>query len=486
MSDESSSFSEAIPDSKKPWFVWLSFQAVHDPIEVGDYETFVTQTKCALIGLSTSKKDDDGDGDDGGPLSLRRTLCGMMAEVDAGVARIREHIDSLGAWGNTLVVYASDNGGLLAHGASNAPFAGEKGTYYEGGVHVPAFFGGGYLSRALKAAGAQSFTLNALVHITDLHVTLAGLAGYYSQDDDDGDSQALDTVSQSVVAEEGMDGVDLWPLLVPTAKATSAAREEVLINANSESFGGSGALRWGDYKVMVHPDPKEDALYRRVRAKLESMSLQPSKEILLEYVRESAEVVLKRGNGWRKVHVYNVVRNPGEVDLGDSCGEADLEACANLADHDEYTSLVENLTARLEAYRSAAAAPTFGWQDDGPLANPEFFGHLWSPWRDRNGCPLATYDGTTVVDDGPSMNMKSLKANRKQKGEMHQMKTKKKKALVTPALTAADTASTADAEEAYDVYTAVVFGGFGVVALVAVVAFNAGKRQGLRQGYYSI
>ena len=31
------------------------------------------------------------------------------------------------------------------------------------------------------------------------------------------------------------------------------------------------------------------------------------------------------------------------------------------------------------------------WLDDGPLADPQLFGGIWTPWRDDLGMPYATY-----------------------------------------------------------------------------------------------
>ena len=113
------------------------FGPAQDPIEVGD-ESFVTETKCNAIPTE---------------LANRRTMCGMMAEVDDGILQIKQQLLKVQAWDRTVLVYASDNGGLLSHGSSNAPYSGEKGMYFDGGVRVPAFVSGGYFTRALSAAG---------------------------------------------------------------------------------------------------------------------------------------------------------------------------------------------------------------------------------------------------------------------------------------------------------------------------------------------
>ena len=88
----------------------------------------------------------------------------MISELDVQVGRIVAELEKKGLRDNTIILFASDNGGatsgLFAQGAksneergseeggvqqnqktpaSNAPFSGGKGSLNEGGVRVPAF-----------------------------------------------------------------------------------------------------------------------------------------------------------------------------------------------------------------------------------------------------------------------------------------------------------------------------------------------------------
>jgi hypothetical protein len=59
-----------------------------------------------------------------------------------------------GMWEDTLMVWASDNGGDAA--ANNYPLRGAKFSNWEGGIHVGAFVSGGYLPvsrRGIKLGG---------------------------------------------------------------------------------------------------------------------------------------------------------------------------------------------------------------------------------------------------------------------------------------------------------------------------------------------
>ncbi|NBV52121.1 MAG: hypothetical protein EBR83_01075 [Verrucomicrobia bacterium] len=61
--------------------------------------------------------------------------------VDLSVGRVLAALDELGLTGNTMVILASDNGGVGKdiYSVGNAPFRLGKGTLYEGGVRVPLF-----------------------------------------------------------------------------------------------------------------------------------------------------------------------------------------------------------------------------------------------------------------------------------------------------------------------------------------------------------
>ena len=96
------------------------------------------------------------------PIRSRRTYSAMITALDDQVGRIVAELDKKGLRDNTIILFASDNGGatsgLFAQGAqeqggarhrggrhpagpenagSNAPFSGGKGSLREGGVRVP-------------------------------------------------------------------------------------------------------------------------------------------------------------------------------------------------------------------------------------------------------------------------------------------------------------------------------------------------------------
>jgi len=69
-----------------------------------------------------------------------KVFASMISRMDRDIGRILELLESLDIDTNTLVVFASDNGGLKNHDETfrnNGPLAGYKGSLTEGGLRVP-------------------------------------------------------------------------------------------------------------------------------------------------------------------------------------------------------------------------------------------------------------------------------------------------------------------------------------------------------------
>jgi arylsulfatase A-like enzyme len=47
------------------------------------------------------------------PNRKRREFCGMMAQLDAGIANVTQALVSSGLWDDTLLLFTSDNGANL-------------------------------------------------------------------------------------------------------------------------------------------------------------------------------------------------------------------------------------------------------------------------------------------------------------------------------------------------------------------------------------
>lgn len=108
---------ETAGDTGRPWFLYLSYNSPHTPMQ--------------------AKPEDLARYPDIRP-ARRRTYCAMQSSMDDNIGRIFAELKRRGEWDDTLVIFASDNGGSVeASYAVNAPLRGGKGTFFEGGVRVP-------------------------------------------------------------------------------------------------------------------------------------------------------------------------------------------------------------------------------------------------------------------------------------------------------------------------------------------------------------
>src|SRR5436190_6704136 len=114
IADEACAF---IRRTTQPFFLYVPFTAPHSPFQ----------------GPSDGGQPPvDADGMNRGS---RAKYIEMVERLDTCVGKILKSLDESGAAANTLVIFASDNGGPMH--SRNEPFSGRKGTTYEGGIRVP-------------------------------------------------------------------------------------------------------------------------------------------------------------------------------------------------------------------------------------------------------------------------------------------------------------------------------------------------------------
>jgi arylsulfatase A-like enzyme len=208
-------------DGKSPFFLYFASLAPHAPY----------QAPTEYLDRYASIQD-----------KQRREYAAMISALDDQVGRIVAELQKKNLRDNTVILFASDNGGALtgmfASGskskeeraaeeggidqgakapASNGILRGGKGSLYEGGVRVPAFVS--------WPAALKSRTIDAPLHMVDVMPTLLALAGGRSDPD------------------RPLDGMDIWPTL---ADGKASPHADILINV--EAF--RGAIRMGNWKLI--------------------------------------------------------------------------------------------------------------------------------------------------------------------------------------------------------------------------------------------
>ena len=127
----------------QPFFLYLAHNAVHFPLYPA--AAFRARVPQSLLGA-------------------------WIEEVDWSVGQVLDAVRAAGIERRTLVLFVSDNGGPLNHGADNHPLRGGKGSTLEGGIRVPLIVW--WPGRIPAGTSSSAITANP-----DLLPTLARLAG---------------------------------------------------------------------------------------------------------------------------------------------------------------------------------------------------------------------------------------------------------------------------------------------------------------------
>ena len=177
-------------DGTDPFFLYLSFNAVHTP----------HQAPREYLRLYS------------GSYYKQRA---MLKAMDDAIGSVLAALESKGIVDETLVMFLGDNGDAPEAGtASQSPYRGEKATYFEGGIRVPA------VARWPGEIPADSES-DALLHVVDVFPTIAELAGASTADG------------------LALDGLDAWAAI---AEGAQSPRTELVHSPH--------VLRQGDWKLI--------------------------------------------------------------------------------------------------------------------------------------------------------------------------------------------------------------------------------------------
>ena len=207
----------AIDQSPQPFFLYMSYYAVHGPIMANP--KFLE--KYLSMGMD----------------STEASYATMVESMDQSVGRFLDYLDQHALADNTIILFMSDNGGLsaIARGGEphthNKPLASGKGSIYEGGIREPM------LVRWPNIVTPGSENDDYLI-IEDFFPTILEMAGI-------GDYQTVQTV----------DGVSFLPLLQGGTINQSRALFWHYPNEWGPSGPGIGAysaVRKGDWKLIYY------------------------------------------------------------------------------------------------------------------------------------------------------------------------------------------------------------------------------------------
>jgi arylsulfatase A-like enzyme len=234
---------------ERPFFLYLAHHAPHTPIEAPEVLIEPFQSK-----LRPDRKQQNP------------TYAAMLKSLDDNVGRVLDHLQTRGLADNTIVVFASDNGGYIGIDrkggfsvpcTNNAPLRSGKGSLYEGGIRVPLM-----IRRPGVAAGERT----QLVHTADLCWTLLAAAGLSTD-------------------EKPADGIDLGPILADSSARPPRDALYWHYPHYYETTTPASAVRAGDWKLLEYFEDGRRELYNLSDDPTESHNLaaeQPMKAVELQ------------------------------------------------------------------------------------------------------------------------------------------------------------------------------------------------------------
>ena len=221
--DHALKFLDEARTEKKPWFLYIAFNAPHAPLQPlkQDYEKYLgrydagwdvirearvaKQEKIGLLGkgIKPSPRPDHVPAWKDLPQATREwevkrmtAYAGLIDRVDQEIGRLIKDLEEKGELDNTLILFLSDNGACpydrnnggmdkmpydpTTHWtdstgwawARNSPFRYYKQNQYEGGIATPAIV---HWPKGLKTA--KGAVVHEAAHLVDVLPTLADIAG---------------------------------------------------------------------------------------------------------------------------------------------------------------------------------------------------------------------------------------------------------------------------------------------------------------------
>jgi arylsulfatase A-like enzyme len=265
LTDESIRFMKAHRETHpgKPFFLYLSFYAVHTPLQgkpelIRKYGEKLHQTGRDTMEMETAEREWIRHAPPRGRFVERirqghPVYASMIETLDRNIGKLVEALEDLGLTGNTVVFFMSDNGGLATAEGSptcNLPLRAGKGWLYEGGIREPMLI-------RWPGSGSEGKVCDVPVTSTDFYPTILEMTG-------------LDPIPG-----QHMDGISLAPLL--RGESIPETRPLFWHYPHYSNQGGKpgAAIRLGDYKLIEFFEDSTVELYDLSSDPGESKDLAP-------------------------------------------------------------------------------------------------------------------------------------------------------------------------------------------------------------------
>lgn len=231
--DEAIRFIEESSD--KPFFVYLSFYTVHNPMQAKEEDIKKFTEKAASLGLQDKEaftrdrpwiRETMSNNYKERIIQSYPVYAAMIWSLDENIGKLTDKLRELDLYDNTIIIFTSDNGGLSTSEGSptcNAPLRAGKGWLYEGGIRVPLIIR--YPGKS-KPGSEVSVPVSSI----DYFPTIISMTGSDYMTDD-------------------IDGIDIWPLVTGEQSDDRPLFWHYPHYSNQGVEPGS-AVRLGKYKLI--------------------------------------------------------------------------------------------------------------------------------------------------------------------------------------------------------------------------------------------
>lgn len=259
-------------NKKQPFFAYLSFYAVHGPIQTTESNWRYFRNKADSIGITSNGFKFDR------TLPVRQKqdnpiYAGLIKQMDDAIGVVVEKLEKLGLLDNTIIIFTGDNGGVSSgdnYSTSCLPFRGGKGRQWEGGLRVP------FIVKSPNGFGKGAVSDIPVIG-TDFYPTI------------------LEYVGLPLHPEQHIDGVSLKPLIEGKSLLPRTLYWHYPHYGNQ---GGepSSIIREGEWKLIHYYEDGHNELYNLSIDETESEPLNAQYPEKVSYLRKKLEVWLTETN----------------------------------------------------------------------------------------------------------------------------------------------------------------------------------------------
>lgn len=250
---------QPVPGKHQPFFLYLAYNAPHTPIQPP--KEWVDKVVAREPGINKA----------------RAKLVALIEHMDEGIGKVIDAIDAGPmSKNNTLIIFASDNGGQVNVGGTNGPLRGGKQDMYEGGIRVPqvAVWPG-----RIKAGT----TTDQITMSTDIFATACAVAG--------------------VKVDQAIDGVSILPTLLGEKQNIQRDLFWTRKEGNLRYMGQSvWAVRSGDWKLLQNSVEEPFELYNLATDPKETTNLRDKNRGKYNELANKLQAHMQRGGAvpWQK------------------------------------------------------------------------------------------------------------------------------------------------------------------------------------------